>query len=78
MIILGLVKDIVILLVFFLLALLPIEFEVYMNEGYFVDPLKNPTILFMCWMIVLLIFIGGKTIKWMTSYDKENTKASSH
>lgn len=69
--ILGLIKDMAILFVFFLLALLPIEIEAYINEGYFIDPLKNPTTLFICWMLALLIFIGGKTIKWMTSYDKE-------
>lgn len=62
--ILNLVKDIAILIVFFLLALLPIEIEVYLNKGYFVDPIKNTTILFICWTLAILIFITGKTVKW--------------
>jgi len=71
MIIFDLIKDMATLIVFFLLALLPIEIEVYMNKGYFVDPIKNTTISFICWTLALLIFIMGKTVKWYFNYEKE-------
>lgn len=77
MMILDLIKDIATLVFFFLLALLPIEFEAYMNEGYFVDPIENTTIFFMCWTLALLIFIIGKTVKWYFNYEKENPQATS-
>ena len=72
MIIPDLIKNIAILVVFFLFALLPIEVEAYVNEGYFVDPIKNTTIFFMCWTLALLIFIMGKTAKWYFSYARKH------
>ena len=67
----DLLKDLATLLIFFLFALLPIEVEVYMNKGHFVDPIKNTTILFICWSLAFLIFVVGKTVKWYFGYAKE-------
>lgn len=72
MMFLELFKDLATLVFFFLLALLPIEFEAYVNEGYFVNPIENTTILFMCWTLAFLIFIIGKTVKWYFSYGKDS------
>jgi len=77
MMILDLIKSLATIVFFFLLFLGYVEFEFYMNEGYFVDPIKNTTIFFMCWMQALLIFIFGKTAKWYFNYGKENPQASS-
>jgi hypothetical protein len=60
----NLIKDMATLIIFFLLALLPIEVEAYMNRGHFLDPIKNTSIFFICWVLALLIFILGKTANW--------------
>jgi len=63
----NLLKDLATLVCFFLLALLPSQIEAYVNEGHFII---NTNIVFMSWLLAMLIFIVGKTVKWYFNYEK--------
>ena len=53
--------DLATLFFFFILAIAPSQLEALLNEGHLII---NLNIVFISFLLALLIFIGGKTLKW--------------